>query len=114
MGALATAIDRIEDLLRGDDGQAWKEAQKALPALCAERDRQALSMALQVRLRFIDFLLDRFGMLNRDDIMDYFAISRPQASHDIAAYQALADGNLHYDTTDKCYRRSATYTRRFP
>ena len=31
--ALKTAIDRLEDLLRNDDGQAWKEAEKALPRL---------------------------------------------------------------------------------
>lgn len=31
--ALAQAIARIEDLLQGDDGQAYKEAQKALPHL---------------------------------------------------------------------------------
>lgn len=33
--ALQTAIWRLEDMLRGDDGQAWKEAEKALPALKA-------------------------------------------------------------------------------
>lgn len=33
--ALQTAIWRLEDMLKGDDGQAWKEAEKALPALKA-------------------------------------------------------------------------------
>ena len=33
--ALRTAIARIEDMLLGDDGQAWKEAQKSLPRLKA-------------------------------------------------------------------------------
>lgn len=36
--ALRTAVDRIADMLSGDDGQAWIEARKALPAL-----REALS-----------------------------------------------------------------------
>lgn len=31
--ALQTAIWRIEDMLKGDDGQAWKEAERALPQL---------------------------------------------------------------------------------
>lgn len=31
--ALQTAIWRIEDMLKNDDGQAWKEAEKALPNL---------------------------------------------------------------------------------
>ncbi len=30
---LQTAIWRLEDMLKGDDGQAWKEAEKALPKL---------------------------------------------------------------------------------
>lgn len=33
--ALDTAVRRIEDMLAGDDGQAWDEARKALPALRA-------------------------------------------------------------------------------
>ena len=33
--ALQTAVNRIEDMLMGDDGQAWKEARKALPNLKA-------------------------------------------------------------------------------
>ncbi len=32
---LTTAIHRLDDMLMGDDGQAWKEAQKALPRLRA-------------------------------------------------------------------------------
>ena len=31
--ALQSARDRIVDMLKGDDGQAWKEAEKALPAI---------------------------------------------------------------------------------
>lgn len=33
--ALALAIARLEDMLKGDDGQAWKEAERALPGLRA-------------------------------------------------------------------------------
>lgn len=33
--ALGLAIARIEDMLKGDDGQAWKEAEKAIPTLRA-------------------------------------------------------------------------------
>lgn len=31
--ALQTAIWRLEDMLKADDGQAWKEAEKAIPSL---------------------------------------------------------------------------------
>ena len=33
VGGLTTAINRLDDMLIGDDGQAWKEAEKALPRL---------------------------------------------------------------------------------
>jgi len=31
--ALQEAVWRLEDMLEGDDGQAWKEAEKALPKI---------------------------------------------------------------------------------
>lgn len=42
-GVLESARDRIKDMLKGDDGQAWKEAEKALPAIEAAlaQDRAA-------------------------------------------------------------------------
>jgi uncharacterized protein YcaQ len=70
--------------------------------------------AQQARLRFIDFLLDRFGMVNRTDITDYYGLSEPQASLDLRAYNEQAPANMQFDKTDRCYRRSATFTRRFP
>jgi hypothetical protein len=33
--ALRLAVARLEDILKGDDGQAWKEAEKAMPILRA-------------------------------------------------------------------------------
>lgn len=33
--ALRNAIDRLEDMLKGDDGQAWKEAERVMPRLRA-------------------------------------------------------------------------------
>lgn len=33
--ALQLAVDRLEDMLKGDDGQAWQEAERALPRLRA-------------------------------------------------------------------------------
>lgn len=33
LDALKTAISRLQDVLQNDDGQAWKEARKALPQL---------------------------------------------------------------------------------
>lgn len=31
--ALRQAIERLDDMLKGDDGQAWSEAERAMPKL---------------------------------------------------------------------------------
>ena len=66
------------------------------------------------RLRFIDFLLDHYGMFNRSAIVDYFGLSVPQASMDIRAYIEGAPGNLEYDKSGKAYRATAGFTRVWP
>ena len=66
------------------------------------------------RLRFIDFLLDHYGSFNRSAICDYFGLSVPQASLDIAAYIEAAPGNLEYDKSGKAYRATAGFERVWP
>lgn len=53
------------------------------------------------RLEFIDFRLLWEGRLNRADITEFFRISVPQASLDLAKYQEIAPGNMVYDRTQK-------------
>jgi predicted DNA-binding transcriptional regulator YafY len=55
------------------------------------------------RLEFIDFRLYWEGRVNRSDLIDFFGISVPQASLDLARYQALAPHNVVYDRTEKAY-----------
>ena len=55
------------------------------------------------RLEFIDFRLRWDGRLNRADLTDFFGISVPQASLDIARYGELADGNIEYDASARVY-----------
>lgn len=55
------------------------------------------------RLEFIESRAFWEGGLNRSDIVDRFGVSTPQASGDLAAYQALAPGNLIYDARAKRY-----------
>lgn len=69
------------------------------------------NMAQLERLRFIDFLLDRFGVVNRSDIADYFGLSIPQATLDLTAYQAVAPNNAEYNKSRRCYQASKTYQR---
>ncbi len=55
------------------------------------------------RLEFIDSRLYWDGRLNRSDLTDFFGISVPQASLDIAEYQLRAPNNTVYDRTEKAY-----------
>jgi len=55
------------------------------------------------RLAFIDFRLRWDGRLNRSDLMDFFGISTPQASLDIARYGELAPTNMQYDRSARVY-----------
>lgn len=55
------------------------------------------------RLEFIDFRLYWEGRIRRSDLADFFGISVPQASLDLARYQALAPRNATYDGSEKYY-----------
>jgi len=56
------------------------------------------------RLAFIDFRLQWDGHINRSDLTEFFGISVPQASLDIARYTDLAPQNLIYDRSSREYR----------
>jgi hypothetical protein len=68
----------------------------------------------QRRLEFIDFVLCWDGQLNRGDITDFFDISVPQASLDIAHYIELAPHNLDYDKSSRTYLRSERFRALYP
>ncbi len=83
-------------------------------AMEMERVRQhiaALSYALTQRLRFIDFVVDHYGYINRSTISDYFGMSTVQASLDIHEYKALAPANLEYTVNGKTYEKSKAFKR---
>jgi hypothetical protein len=61
------------------------------------------------RLEFIDFRLLWDGRLNRADLANFFSISIPQASIDLALYQERAPGNMIYDRQEKAYLASSTF-----
>lgn len=64
---------------------------------------KGLSWVLESRLQFIDFRLRWERRINRIDLIEYFGISVPQASLDIAKYTELAPSNLTYDRSTKTY-----------
>lgn len=55
------------------------------------------------RLQFIDFRLQWEGRINRKDVTEFFKISVPQASADLALYQQLMPDNMRYDTSTRMY-----------
>jgi hypothetical protein len=67
--------------------------------------------AVELRLRFIDFLLHQYGTLNRSAVMDFFGISQPCATRDIQQYIELAPANMVYDKKAKTYIRGAGFKR---
>ena len=67
--------------------------------------------AIEQRLRMIDFLLNQYGSVNRSALEDYFGISTPQASADIAEYLRLAPSNAAYDKGRKTYTRTSAFKR---
>jgi hypothetical protein len=61
------------------------------------------------RLEFIDFRLRWDGRLNRSDLVDFFGISVPQASLDIARYLEGAPANMQYDRGARVYRATDSF-----
>ncbi|MRI43121.1 hypothetical protein D5301_12845 [Stenotrophomonas sp. MH181796] len=74
-----------------------------------------LTYAVEQRLRLIDFLLARYGRVNRGALMDYFGISMPQASLDLQHYQErTGSGQIRYDATTRAYVCDAGFKRCWP
>ena len=67
------------------------------------------SWGLGRRLRFIDFRLRWEGRINRTDLTDFFKISIPQASADLAKYTELAPFNMDYNVKVKAYLKSPNF-----
>jgi len=55
------------------------------------------------RLELIEFRLLWDGKVNRSDLTNFFGISVPQASLDLALYQQRAPKNTQYDKQQKAY-----------
>ncbi len=66
-------------------------------------DEAPLRWGVERRLVFLEQRLFWDGTVNRNDLMARFGVSINQASADIARYQALAPGNMAYDTRAKRY-----------
>lgn len=78
-----------------------------------DADSGPVKWSQERRLQFIDFRLQWGGRINRRDVTDFFKISVPQASADIARYAEMAPGNLEYDTSSRTYVATPAFVPRF-
>lgn len=65
------------------------------------------------RLEFIEFRLFWEGGVNRSDLVEEFGVSVPQASKDLALYQAQAPDNIRYDRSQKRYLAADAFVPKF-
>ena len=72
-----------------------------------------LRWEVRQRLILIEARLIWSGWLTTQDLRGAFGISRSQASKDIALYESLAPGNLHYVLRARCYQASRAFRPRF-
>ncbi|WP_158622873.1 helix-turn-helix transcriptional regulator [Aquabacterium soli] len=79
----------------------------------ANTDAGTVKWSQERRLRFIDFRLQWDGRINRRDVTEFFKISVPQASADIARYTDLAPENLAYDTSSRTYVATRAFAPRY-
>lgn len=70
-----------------------------------------MKYAIEQRLRFLDFLFEHYGEVNRIALVDYFGISIPQATKDFKQYRNIAPDNIRYSTSDKVYRKNPEFKR---
>lgn len=89
-------------------------ARKPRGPVAAQPSLRKARWSQQRRLEFIDFRLCWEGQLNRSDLTDFFDISVPQASLDIARYTALAPHNLAYDRSTRSYLSGETFRALYP
>ena len=71
---------------------------------------ESLSFAQRQRLAFIDFSLQYFGQVSRQDLIAKFATGLAAATRDFASYRELAPHNLELVHQTKRYHRRAEFT----
>jgi hypothetical protein len=68
-----------------------------------------LSQAQRERLAFLEIRVFFTGELRRADIEARFGVKPAAASRDLTAYRELAESNLVYDQTTRCYRPASGF-----
>lgn len=68
-----------------------------------------MSLAQRERLAFIDFNLQFFGKIARNDLIQRFKTGLAASTRDFAAYREIAHNNLRLDHSSKQYWRTAEF-----
>ncbi|MEN8411968.1 WYL domain-containing protein [Acinetobacter bereziniae] len=75
----------------------------------SEKKAKTSNWSQDKRIEFIDFRLHWTGKINRSDLIEFFGISVPQASLDLARYIDWRPDNVFYDKKTKAYLRSEEF-----
>lgn len=70
---------------------------------------EKLSYAQRQRLAYIDFSLQYFGQISRQDLIKKFATGLAAATRDFASYRELAADNMQLVHRTKCYHRQTGF-----
>lgn len=73
-----------------------------------------MNYAIEQRMRTIDFLLAHFGYAARRHLVDFYGLSKPQASLDFATYNDLNPGAMVLDGHARCWIATESFTRLYP
>lgn len=68
-----------------------------------------LSQTQRERLAFLEMRVFFTGELKRADIEARFGVKPAAASRDLTAYREIAESNLEYDQTTRCYRPTVEF-----
>nr|WP_320190454.1 WYL domain-containing protein [uncultured Desulfobacter sp.] len=71
---------------------------------------ETIGQTQKERLLYLDLKLRFSGVVNRIDLVSRFGIKAAAATRDIALYKELAAHNLFYDTKEKTYVKSDSFT----
>lgn len=92
-------------------------------AFLARRDRRIkgpkstgekpMNYAQEQRLHLIDFLLTHYGFLQREQIIDFFAVSPATATRDLTLYAEMRPGNMAHNATSRRWERTISFRQIF-
>jgi hypothetical protein len=68
-----------------------------------------VNYAVEQRLRLIDFLLERYGHVNRATIADFFGTGMATASRDFKMYGDISPNNMTLNQSDKTYYKTTAF-----